>query len=210
MGSSVALRCSFTNSVFTFFNARLHIKGSERGLMENNKFIFKKEHTIEEGLQKLFIEQLKDLYSAEHQLVKALPKLKQAAASVILKSAFNEHLHVTQQHVNRLEKILSELNEKPGGVKCRAMEGLVQEGREAIEMHDEDSNIKDAGLIAAAQRVEHYEIAGYGTVRAFAERLGLNEAAELLDQTLQEEGEADKTLTQISNDLLAGMPERIQ
>lgn len=157
---------------------------------------------VKEGLMNLFIEELKDLYNAENQLVKALPKMEQAAALLELKSAFNEHLQVTHQHVNRLERILNELNEKPGGVECKAMEGLVEEGEDAIENMEEDANIKDAGLIAAAQRVEHYEIAGYSTVYAYAQRLGLNEAAQLLGQTLQEEGEADKTLTQISNELL--------
>jgi ferritin-like metal-binding protein YciE len=159
--------------------------------------------TKDTGLQALFIEQLKDLYSAENQLVKALPKMEKASSSSKLKSAFSGHLQVTQQHVNRLEKILNELNEKPGGAKCKAMAGLVEEGKEAIEKKQEDANIKDAGLIAAAQRVEHCEIASYGTVYAYAQRLGLNEAAKLLNQTLQEEGQADKALAQISNELLS-------
>ena len=175
---------------------------NESQSMKSNKMGSKKE-VKDTGLQALFIEQLKDLYSAENQLVKALPKMEKASSSSKLKSAFSGHLQVTQQHVNRLEKILNELNEKPGGAKCKAMAGLVEEGKEAIEKKQEDVNIKDAGLIAAAQRVEHCEIASYGTVYAYAQRLGLNEAAKLLNQTLQEEGQADKALAQISNELLS-------
>ena len=129
--------------------------------------------------------------------------MEKASSSSKLKSAFSGHLQVTQQHVNRLEKILNELNEKPGGAKCKAMAGLVEEGKEAIEKKQDDANIKDAGLIAAAQRVEHCEIASYGTVYAYAQRLGLNEAAKLLNQTFQEEGQVDKALAQISNELLS-------
>jgi ferritin-like metal-binding protein YciE len=158
--------------------------------------------TTGNGLQELFVEQLKDLYNAENQLVKALPKMAKAAASEELRSAFEEHLQVTQEHANRIERILSELNEKPTGKKCAAMVGLVTEGEEAIKSKMEEP-IKDANLIAAAQRVEHYEIAGYGTVRTYAEMLGLDEAAETLQQTLEEEEEADKTLTTISEGLLS-------
>ena len=175
---------------------------NESQSMKSNKMRSKKE-VKDTGLQALFIEQLKDLYSAENQLVKALPKMEKASSSSKLKSAFSGHLQVTQQHVNRLEKILKELNEKPGGAKCKAMAGLVEEGKEAIEKKQVDANIKDAGLIAAAQRVEHCEIASYGTVYAYAQRLGLTEAAKLLNQTLQEEGQADKALAQISNELLS-------
>ncbi len=155
------------------------------------------------GLQELYIEQLKDLFNAEQQLVKALPKMTKAASSPELKSAFDEHWQKTQEHINRLEKILGDLNEKPGRIKCEGMEGIVSEGEEAIKKKNDDPVIKDAELIAAAQRVEHYEIAGYGTVRTFAEMLGYDDAAELLQQTLEEEGEADKTLTSISEKLLS-------
>lgn len=162
------------------------------------------QHEVKEsGLKNLFIEQLQDLYSAESQLLKVLPKMKKAAASSALKIAFSEHLETTQKHINRLDKILDELNEKPGGVKCKAMEGIVHEGKDAIEKEDEDPDIKDAGLIAAAQRVEHYEMAGYGTVRAYAQRLGFDAMAKTLNLTLQEEGRADKDLTQISYELLS-------
>ena len=129
--------------------------------------------------------------------------MAKAASSPELKQAFDEHLQLTQEHVARLEQILSDLNEKPRGKKCEGMHGLVTEGEEEIKKKEEDPIIKDAGLIAAAQRVEHYEIAGYGTVRTFAEILGLNEAAETLQQTLDEEGEADKMLTSISENLLS-------
>jgi len=170
--------------------------------MKSKKMESKKE-TNDKGLKQLFIEQLKDLYNAENQLVEALPKMEKAACSTELKSAFGEHLQLTQKHVNRLQKILTKLNEKAAGPKCKAMEGLVEEGKEAIEKKEEEGNIKDAGLIAAAQRVEHYEIAGYGTVRAYAQRLGLDDVAKLLNQTLQEEGQSDKALTQLSYELLS-------
>lgn len=169
--------------------------------MELKNIESKKEVSVG-ALRDRFIEKLKDLYNAEYQLVKALPKMEMAASSSELRSAFSEHIEITQEHANRLDKILTDLNENPRGVNCKAMEGFVEEGREAIEMKQEDSNIKDAGLIAAAQRVEHYVIAGYGTVHVYAQKLGLNDAAKLLHQTLQEEGEADKALTLISNELL--------
>lgn len=153
-------------------------------------------------LRQLFIDQLADLYSAENQLLKALPKMSKAANSSELKSAFDEHLQVTQEHASRLERIFAELDEKPPRHKCKGMEGVIEEGAETIKKK-EDEVIKDADLIAAAQRVEHYEIAGYGTVRTFAEKLGMEEAAKLLQQTLEEEGEADKTLTAISEKLLS-------
>jgi ferritin-like metal-binding protein YciE len=155
-----------------------------------------------EALRKLFIEQLKDLYDAESQLVKALPRMVKAAFSSELKAAFDEHLQLTQEHVNRIERILSELDEKPTRIKCEGMKGLVIEGEEVMRKREDDPLIRDAGLIAAAQKVEHYEIAGYGTVRTYAEMLGFNEAAETLQQTLDEEGEADKTLTAISENLI--------
>ena len=147
-----------------------------------------------ESLHDLFIEQLKDLYSAETQLTKALPKMAKAASSEELRSAFEEHLEVTRQHLSRLEQVFQELGENPKGQKCKGMEGLIKEGEEAIEEDMEDA-VRDAALIAAAQRVEHYEIAGYGTVRTYAKLLGHDQAADLLQQTLNEEGDADKALT---------------
>lgn len=159
--------------------------------------------TKEQGLMDLYLEQLRDLYSAEQQLVKALPKMSKAAASRELKSAFVEHLQLTHEHVARLEQLFAELNEKPGRTKCEGMEGLLKEGEETIKKKEEDPAIKDAALIAAAQRVEHYEIAGYGTVRTYAQKLGFDEAVTVLQQTLNEEGDADKTLTFISDNLLA-------
>ncbi|HEY8020586.1 MAG TPA: ferritin-like domain-containing protein [Thermoanaerobaculia bacterium] len=150
-----------------------------------------------ESLRDLYVEQLKDLYSAETQLVDALPKMADAAASPELKTAFREHLSQTRQHVERLEKVFRGMNEKPKGETCEGMKGLIKEGEEMIKMKGEPEVI-DAGLIAAAQRVEHYEIAGYGTVRTYAELLGDQEAVRLLERTLQEEEEADEKLTAIA------------
>jgi ferritin-like metal-binding protein YciE len=152
----------------------------------------------ENELRELYIEQLRDLYSAETQLVKALPKMAEASTSEELKSGFEEHLQQTQGHVQRLETIFQNLGEKPTGEKCKGMEGLIKEGSEVIENDDFEGELKDAALIAAAQRVEHYEIAGYGTVRTFANLLEDDEAVELLEQTLDEEKETDEKLTEIA------------
>jgi ferritin-like metal-binding protein YciE len=149
-------------------------------------------------LHELYVEQLRDLYSAENQLVKALPKMAEAATTDELRTAFEEHLEQTQGHVQRLETIFENLGEKPTGEKCKGMEGLVEEGSEVIENDDFEGELKDAALIAAAQRVEHYEIAGYGTVRTFASLLEDDEAVELLEQTLEEEKETDQKLTEIA------------
>jgi len=154
-----------------------------------------------EELRDLYVDQLRDLYSAENQLVKALPKMAKAATDEQLKSAFLEHLEETKGHVERLTKIFDKLGAKPGGKKCKAMEGLVEEGKEMIE-EDAEPEVMDAGLIAAGQRVEHYEIAGYGTVRAYAKLLGDDSAAKLLDETLQEEGSADKKLTKLAESVI--------
>lgn len=154
-----------------------------------------------ESLHDLFVDELKDLYNAENQLVKALPKMAKAASSDELRSAFQEHLEQTKEHVNRLEKVFKELNCNPKGKKCRAMEGLIEEGSERLD-GDADGAVKDAALIAAAQRVEHYEIAGYGCVRTYAEQLGRSEAANLLQQTLDEEGATDKKLTQLAEGII--------
>ncbi len=153
-----------------------------------------------ESLRDLYLEQLQDLYNAEQQLIKALPKMAKAANSEDLKAAFEEHLEKTRGHAQRIETICEQMSEKPTGKKCKAMEGLVKEGSEVID-EDMVEGIKDAALIAAAQRVEHYEIAGYGCVRAYATKLGDTEAANLLEQTLQEEKEADETLNGIAEQL---------
>jgi len=148
-------------------------------------------------LEEVFVDQLKDLYSAESQLIKALPKMAKAASAPDLKKGFLAHLEQTKEHANRLEKIFKELDEKPTGKTCKAMKGLVEEGAETIE-ENATPEAKDAALIAAAQRVEHYEIAGYGSVRTFAKLLGHDQAAKVLQTTLDEEAETDKTLTKLA------------
>jgi ferritin-like metal-binding protein YciE len=148
-------------------------------------------------LRDVYIEQLKDLHSAETQLLKALPKMAAAATSPELAHGFQSHLEQTKGHVHRLEKIFRALDENPEGKTCKAMKGLIEEGAEAIKENASPS-AKDALLIAAAQRVEHYEIAGYGSVKTFATLLGEETAAELLDSTLQEEVETDEKLTQVA------------
>jgi ferritin-like metal-binding protein YciE len=153
------------------------------------------------SLDKLYLEELRDLYSAETQLVKALPKMAKGASSDELKEAFESHLEQTKEHVERLTKIFDRLEEKPTGKTCQAMKGLIEEGSEMLEQEGDESVI-DAGLIAAAQRVEHYEIAAYGTVRTFANLLGEDEAAELLQQTLDEEGETDKQLSELAEGIV--------
>jgi ferritin-like metal-binding protein YciE len=149
------------------------------------------------SLRDLFVDELKDLYSAENQLLKALPKMAKAATSPDLRSGFEEHLEQTKGHVQRLETIFKELDDSPKGKKCKAMEGLVKEGKEVIDEEMEPS-VRDAALIAAGQRVEHYEMAGYGTVRTYAQLLGYDSAAKLLQQTLDEEGATDKKLTKLA------------
>jgi len=149
------------------------------------------------SLKDLYVSELKDLYSAENQLLKALPKMAKAATAEPLKKAFTAHVAETEGQVARLVEIFDELGVSPKGKKCKAMEGLVKEGAELME-EDADSDVMDAGLIAAAQRVEHYEMAGYGCVRTYAELLGEKSAAKLLQQTLDEEGAADKKLTTLA------------
>jgi ferritin-like metal-binding protein YciE len=153
-----------------------------------------------EALRDLYIDELRDIYSAETQLVKALPKMAKAATSQELRSGFEEHLEQTRGQLSRLEQIFEDLDEKPSGKKCSGMEGLVKEGGEMIK-NEFEGEVKDAGLIGAAQRVEHYEIAAYGTVRAFAELLGDRNAVDLLSQTLEEEKETDKKLTQLASEI---------
>ena len=149
------------------------------------------------SLRELYVEELKDLYSAETQILKALPRMIKAASNSDLKRAFTQHERQTQQHVKRLERIFKLLDESTRGKKCKGMEGLLEEGQELIKERPEPE-VLDAGLIAAAQRVEHYEIAGYGTVRTYARQLGEEEHATLLQQTLDEEGETDKLLSSLA------------
>jgi ferritin-like metal-binding protein YciE len=150
-----------------------------------------------DSLQKLYVDELKDLYSAEKQLVQALPRMAKKASHPQLRAAFEEHLEVTKKHVERLDQIFERLERSPRGKKCKGMEGLIEEGKEMMQ-EDIEPDVLDAALISAAQRVEHYEIAGYGTVRTYARLLGEEEHARLLQQTLDEEGEADKKLTQLA------------
>jgi ferritin-like metal-binding protein YciE len=150
-----------------------------------------------DDLRKLYVHELKDLYSAENQLLKALPKMERAAKDPGLKKAFAAHLKETQRHVKRLEDIFSRLDFKPGGQKCVGMEGLIEEASGMIA-EDAPTDVKDAGLIAAAQRIEHYEIAGYGTARTYAEKLGDYRAADILQESLNEEGLADQKLTRLA------------
>jgi ferritin-like metal-binding protein YciE len=149
------------------------------------------------SLQHLYVDELRDLYNAETQLVKALPKMAKAASNDQLREAFEEHLRQTSEHVSRLEQIFDQLEEKPSGKRCLGMEGLVKEGSETMR-EDYAEAVKDAAIIGAAQRVEHYEMAGYGTARAFANLLGENEHASLLERTLEEERQADEKLTQLA------------
>ncbi|MBA4138283.1 MAG: ferritin-like domain-containing protein [Opitutus sp.] len=160
----------------------------------------KKSNVKLKNLKDLFIEQLQDLYSAETQLVKALPKMAKASNDEMLREAFEEHLDQTKVHVERLESIFERLDEDPKGKPCKAMKGLVAEGDEMIEESAQPA-VKDAGLIAAAQRVEHYEIASYGCVRTYAELLGDLESAQILQTTLDEEGETDKKLNDLAGSL---------
>ncbi|MEO5936099.1 MAG: ferritin-like domain-containing protein [Terriglobales bacterium] len=151
-----------------------------------------------ESLHELYVNGLKDLYSAEKQLVKALPRMAKAATSDELRKGFEAHLEETQIQVERLEQIFEELGVSPRGKKCVGMEGLIEEGKELMEEEDIEADVLDAGLIAAAQHVEHYEMAGYGCARTYAKLLGFDEAHKLLQQTLDEEGATDKKLTQLS------------
>ena len=150
------------------------------------------------ALKELYIDELRDIYNAENQLTKALPKMAKAATSEELRGGFEEHFKQTKGHVERLEQIFRELGAKPTGKKCKGMEGLVEEGEEMIKEDELEDEARDAGLISAAQRVEHYEIAAYGCVRTYANLLGEGGAAALLDQTLKEEKETDQKLTKLA------------
>jgi ferritin-like metal-binding protein YciE len=158
------------------------------------------------NLEDLFHLELKDLYSAENQLVKALPKMAKAASNDELRQGFEEHLEQTKGHVERLNEIAKKIDQKLSGHKCKAMEGLIEEGAELIDEDAEDA-VRDAGLIGAAQRVEHYEIAGYGTAIAFAKRLGMDEIAQLLEETMNEEKETDQKLTELAETTVNSLAE---
>jgi ferritin-like metal-binding protein YciE len=150
-----------------------------------------------ESMQDLYLHELKDIHSAEKQILQALPKMAKAATHDELRKAFEEHRTVTEEQVRRLETIFDDLGQKAGGEKCKGMEGLIKEGEDVLE-EDADPDVRDAALIAAAQRVEHYEIAAYGTARTYARQLGFDRHAELLQQTLDEEGQTDQRLTKLA------------
>jgi ferritin-like metal-binding protein YciE len=152
------------------------------------------------SLRELYIEELRDIYDAENQMLKALPKMADATTSDELRSGFEEHLEQTRGHVQRLDQIFADIGEKATGKKCKGMQGLVSEGKEVID-EDFEGEVKDAALISAAQRVEHYEIAAYGTVRTYAEILGEQSAVDLLEKTLQEEKETDEKLTELAQSI---------
>jgi ferritin-like metal-binding protein YciE len=154
-----------------------------------------------ETLQKLYVEQLKDLYSAEHQILDALPKMIQAATHADLKRGFQVHYQQTEQQIQRLEELSEMIGESLAGHECKGMKGLVKEGEEAMEEF-KDSDVLDAALIAAAQRVEHYEMAGYGCSRTYANMLGFADQATILQRTLDEEGETDKKLTELAETVI--------
>src|SRR5947209_5109646 len=149
------------------------------------------------SIRELYVNELQDLYDAEQQIIATLPKLAQAASAPELKRAFEQHLEQTRRQSQRLEQIFQKIGTDPKGKKCKGMAGLLAEGDELLREKPEP-DVLDAGLIAGAQKVEHYEIAGYGTVRTYAKLLGEKEAATLLQQTLEEEGETDKKLSQLA------------
>jgi ferritin-like metal-binding protein YciE len=154
-----------------------------------------------ETLKELYVQELRDLYNAENQLIKALPKMAKGASSDELKEAFEKHLEQTKGHVERLEEVFQELGEKTKGKTCQAMKGLIEEGSEVLEADGEDS-VLDAAIIVAAQKVEHYEIASYGSVGTFAQLLGQDKSAELLQPTLDEESEANELLNKLAEDIV--------
>jgi ferritin-like metal-binding protein YciE len=149
------------------------------------------------NMQDLYLHELKDIHNAEKQILQALPKMAKAATHQELRKAFEEHERVTEEQVRRLETIFDDLGQKPSGKKCKGMEGLIEEGEEILS-EDADPDVRDAALIAAAQRVEHYEIAAYGTARTYARQLGFDKHAELLQRTLDEEGQTDERLTKLA------------
>jgi ferritin-like metal-binding protein YciE len=153
-----------------------------------------------ESLKDLFVDELKDIYSAENQILKALPKMIKKASSKELKSGFEQHLKETQVHVERLEKVFAELDESPRGKKCKGMEGIIADGKELMEENAEPE-VMDAGLIGAAQHVEHYEIASYGCLRTYAELLGHSNFTSLLQKTLDEEKTTDEKLNKLAQNI---------
>jgi ferritin-like metal-binding protein YciE len=171
------------------------VQGCTDGIGQDRRFNLKTNR-----LKHLYVQELKDLYSAENQLVKALPKMAKASTSEDLREGFQDHLEQTKEHVARLEKIFKALGESPKGKKCNGMEGLIEEGAELIQENPAPEEL-DAGLIAAAQRVEHYEMAAYGCVSTYARLLREDEAVSLLKQTLEEEKETDRKLTELSTDI---------
>ena len=152
-------------------------------------------------LEKLYVDELRDIYNAENQLLKALPKMAKGASSADLKNAFETHLRQTESHVERLEQIFADLDESPKGKTCHAMKGLIEEGSEILKEEGEES-VLDAGIIVAAQKVEHYEMAAYGSARTFARLLGQEKAAELLQSTLDEESETNESLNQLAENMV--------
>jgi ferritin-like metal-binding protein YciE len=157
------------------------------------------ENVMNKTLKDLFVDEIKDLYNAEKQLIKAIPVMAKNATSQDLKEAFQKHLKETENQVTRLEQVFKELDMKPISKKCKAMEGIIEEGKEIIDEYS-DSSAMDAALIAAAQKVEHYEIASYGTVRSYAEQLNLSKSASLLQETLEEESAANEKLNELAED----------
>jgi ferritin-like metal-binding protein YciE len=153
-----------------------------------------------DNLQQLFVEQLRDLYDGEQQITEALPKLIEKASNPELKSALQEHLNITKQQISRLDSIFNKLDEEPSGESCKGMKGVIKEGDDLVSKAD-DPAVRDASIITSAQRVEHYEIAGYGTVKTYARQLGKNEFAKILEQILNEEKEADQKLNQIAENV---------
>jgi len=152
-------------------------------------------------LKELYVNELRDLYNAEGQLIKALPKMAKAASSDELREAFEKHLEQTEEHVQRLEQVFEEIGEKAKGKTCQAMKGLIEEGSDVLKADGDDSVI-DAAIIVAAQKIEHYEMAAYGSVRTFAQLLGQDKSAELLQQTLDEESEANELLNKLAEDIV--------
>ena len=179
---------------FYFVLTLLHLARIGLNITENSKI---KTMSKLKNLEDLFHHELKDLYSAEKQLLEALPKMAEKAQDPKLKSAFETHLEETKAQKERLEKVCELVGISPGRMKCKAMEGLVEEGEDMID-ENADPEVKDAGLIASAQRIEHYEISGYGTAAHFAERLGLTEAYALLNETLKEEQKTDTLLNKLA------------
>ncbi|HEX6534286.1 MAG TPA: ferritin-like domain-containing protein [Gemmatimonadaceae bacterium] len=154
-----------------------------------------------ESLEQLYKAQLRDLYSAENQILKALPTMAEKASHPGLRTAFQDHLRQTEQHVQRLQRVFDMLGERPGGERCKGIEGVLDEAKDTMKQFD-DTDVRDAAMIAMAQRVEHYEMAGYGCVRTYANELGLGEQEQLLQQTLNEEGETDHKLTALAEEVV--------